>query len=473
MEDNEDQGKIDSKYIIINKKGHGNTSVVYVVKEVTNQMIYAAKVLKNPSNLFQNELDILNSLKELKNPYIVNVITSGVGIIDRKNYKKQRQYIILENAPNGELINYIYYPKVGFGERRSKLIFSKILEGVQAFHNAGICHRDLKMENILLDVNFIPKIIDFGFATLNQDNLTDIRGTESYCAPEILRGKTYNGFKADIFSLGVVLFTLTTAKFGFGTARRNDPYYKYIAKNEIDSYWKEVEDLIPAISKELKELFIRMVSYSPNKRPTIQEILDSDWMKEIKNLNKDQLEQLENEIREEFLKRKPIVEDAIKKEAKVKPEQTVDSFGNRGGNDEEDHFNTNLTLKYAQTGLNMNHYIKLKGDLVPYKFMNKLIKKFKKELQTECDISVESENKAKFEVTFIEEINEEDEEENPEEEEEINEKIKENIIGRKTVIQVKLFNSLNGGYLLRLVKKEGEQKKYLETLEKIYSLFKN
>ena len=52
----------------------------------------------------------------------------------------------------------------------------------------------------------------------------------------------------------------------------------------IDSYWKEVEDLIPAISKELKELFIRMVSYSPNKRPTIQEILDSDWMKEIKNL---------------------------------------------------------------------------------------------------------------------------------------------------------------------------------------------
>ena len=174
-----DQGTIDSKYIIINQKGHGFTSVVYVVKEATNQMIYAAKVLKNPSNLFKNELDILNSLKELKNPYIVNLISSGKGIINWKNHKKQRQYIILENAPNGELINYIYYPKSGFSERLSKLIFAKILEGVQACHNAGICHRDLKMENILLDEKFSPKIIDFGFATLNKNNLTDIMGTKS------------------------------------------------------------------------------------------------------------------------------------------------------------------------------------------------------------------------------------------------------------------------------------------------------
>ena len=265
---------------------------------------------------------------------------------------------------------------------------------------------------------------------------------------------------------------LTTAKFGFGVAIKKDPYYQYIAKNEIDSYWKKVEDIIPAISKELKELFIRMVSYSPNKRPTIQEIFESDWMKEIKNLNKDQLEQLENEISEEFLRRRTLIEDAIKCEAEVKPEQS-DSSGNRGGNDEESYFNTNLILKLAQPGLNMDHYIQLKGHLVPYKFMNKLITKFKNEFQTECDISVESEDKAKFDATFNEEINEEDEEEIPEEEREIDENIEDIINGGKTVIQVKLFKSLKEGYLLRFLKKEGEQKKYLEILEKIYSLFKN
>ena len=467
-----DQGTIDSKYIIINQKGKGSTSVVYVVKEATNQMIYAAKVLKTPSDDFQNELDILNSLQEIKNPYIVNLITAGKGIINWNHRKKKRQYIILENAPNGDLIHYIYYPKTGFGERLSKLIFAKILEGVQACHNAGICHRDLKLENILLDEKFSPKISDFGYATLNKNNLTALKGTKSYFAPEILIRKTYNGFKADIFSLGQVLLVLTTANLGFKMALRDDPYYKYIAKNEIDLYWKKVEDIIPAVSKEFKELFIRMISYSPDKRPTIQEIFDSDWMKEIKNLNKDQLEQLENEMREEFLRRRNLIVNSIKCEAEVKPEQS-DSFGNRGGNDEESYFNTNLTLKLAQPGLNMDHYIQLKGDLVPYKFMNKLITKFKNELQTECDISVESEDKAKFDATFNEEINEEDEKEIPEEEEEINEAIKENIYGGKTVIQVKLFKSIKEGYLLRFLKKEGEQKNYLEILEKIYSLFKN
>ena len=473
MEDKEDQGTIDSRYIIINKKGYGLTSVVYVVKDSTNQMTYAAKVLKNPSDYFQNELNILNSLKELNNSYIVNIITSGEGIINRKSYQKKRQYIILENAQNGELMNYIFYSKTGLSERLSKLIFAKILEGIQACHNAGICHRDLKLENILLDENFSPKIIDFGFATLNNDHLNDIKGTENYCAPEILRKKLYDGFKADIFSLGALLFTLTTAKFGFGSARRNDYYYKFIAKNEIDLYWKELKDEIPTISEELKELFVKMISYSPNKRPTIQEIFDSEWMKEIKNLSKDQLEQLENEIRDEFLKRKPIVEDGIKQEAELKPDQSDNSIGNRGDNDGEENFIPNLEVKYTQSGLNMRHYIKLKGDLDPYQFMNNLLKKFKNEFKMQCDISVEDKSKAKFDATFIEEINEEDEEDIPEEEdEEIDEKQKVNIKGRKTVIQVKLFESLNGGYLLRFVKKEGELNKYLETLEKIYSLFK-
>ena len=467
MEDIDNQGTIDSKYIIVNKKGHGLTSNVYLVKDSSNQMIYAAKVLKKPSKYFQNELNILNFLKEINNPYLIHIIDSGEGIVNRKNKQNKRQYIILDNVPNGELMNYIYYPKKGLREKLSKLIFAQILEGVQACHNAGFCHRDIKMENILLDENFSPKIIDFGFATLNNDHLNEPLGTENYAAPEIFRNKPYNGFKADIFSLGVVLFTLTSAKLGFGTATRNDYYYKYIIKNDINNYWKELEKKIPTVSKELKELYIKMVSYNPNKRPTIKEIFDSDWMKEIKNMSKEQLEELEKELKEELLSRKPLVESGLKKEAEVKQESDELS-GNKGANDVEDYFDLNLKPNYAHTGLNMNHYIKLKGNLIHYKFMNNLINMIKNEFKDDIHIVIDNKNKAKFEAIFNENKNEDDN--NEELEEEINEELKKNIKGGKTVIQFKLYESYNGGFILRFVKKEGEINNYLDKLETIYSL---
>ena len=173
MEDVDEQGAIDSKYIILDKKGHGYSSNVYLVKDTTNQKLYAAKVLKKPSELFKNEINILNALKEMKSPYLVNMIGAGEGIIKRKNKENKRQYLILDYASKGEIMNYIFFPKVGLGEKLSKLIFYKILEGLQSVHNAGICHRDIKVQNILLDENFTPKICDFGFATINKERLTE------------------------------------------------------------------------------------------------------------------------------------------------------------------------------------------------------------------------------------------------------------------------------------------------------------
>ena len=104
---------------------------------------------------------------------------------------------IYENARN-ILFFYIYLGALG--ERRAKLIFRKIVLGIQAIHNANICHRDIKMENIYLDKNYNPKIFIFGFSCLNTDNLQEYLGTPRYEAPEILANHPYNGFKSDIFS---------------------------------------------------------------------------------------------------------------------------------------------------------------------------------------------------------------------------------------------------------------------------------
>ena len=68
------------------------------------------------------------------------------------------------------------------------------------------------------------------------------------------------------------------------------------------------------MSQELKDLFIKMVAFKPNERPTIEEIFASPWMKEIRDLNEEQLAQLENEIREDFLKRETAVNEVIKQE---------------------------------------------------------------------------------------------------------------------------------------------------------------
>ena len=475
MESIKDEETIDSKYIILDKKGSGLTANVFKVREINKQNSYAAKVLKKPSNYFAKEIEVLNILKPFNNPFIVNIIDSGEGFVIRKDHpQKKSQYLILEYASKGELFDYIYYADSGLSERHCKVVFAKILKGIQACHNNGICHRDLKMQNILVDENFNPKIIDFGFATKNNGHLEEYLGTENYAAPEIFLNKPYDGFKADIFSLGVVLLNLTTCKIGFKAATKSDPYYIYIILKKFSRYWNAVSKKINGLSEDLKNLFFRMVSYNPEERPTIQQILEGDWMKEIREMNNEQLMQLENEIREEFLRRETLVEIGIKKEKELEGNNSNESDGNR--NIDDDIFDLDLKPKYAKTGLNMNNFIKLKGKINPAIFMNSLLNKINKEFIGECEIEPNKE-KFKFNIIFEEDqINGEISEELIEElkklgineSDEISEN--ENIKGKKIVIQIKIYESYNEGYLLRFVRKQGELIDYLEKMKKIYSL---
>ena len=85
MEDINNQGTIHSRYIIQEKKGSGKYSNVYLVKDSTNNTLYAAKVLKNPTPTFQNEINILNKLNHVNSPYLIRKITSAEGSIERNN----------------------------------------------------------------------------------------------------------------------------------------------------------------------------------------------------------------------------------------------------------------------------------------------------------------------------------------------------------------------------------------------------
>ena len=472
---------IDHKYVILEKKGFGLTANVFLVKNPENEKMYAAKVLKKKDDLFDKEIEILKNLKNNNNQFIVNLIESGNGDITRKNHPiENKQYLILEYASKGELFNYVYCYKQGFKEKYSKVIFAKILRGVLSCHKAGICHRDLKMQNILLDENFNPKICDFGFATFNTGKLTEPLGTRNYAAPEIFLGRPYDGFKADIFSLGVVLLTLVTCKIGFGEATKNDPYYRLIMTRHYLQYWNVVGNQIKGVSEEFKQLYNKMISFRAQDRPTIEDILSSDWMKEIRELNEDQLKELENEIREEMMKREVSVKQKMSEKVETEGESSGNVNYNRGGGDDgKDYFDLSLKPKYAKTGINMNNFIKIKGDLPPAKFMNNLANKIKEDFGDNCNIA-ESKKALKFNITFEEELK--DEEEIPKElEEELaqldlgdNEDGDDDILRKKDcVIQCKLYKSIKEGYILRFTKKDGELEDYYKNVEKITDLVKS
>ena len=296
---------INNQYKIIDnkEKGSGGFSLVYLAEKISDKKQYAIKVLKESSPNFEKEISIHQKVSSLNHPNIVNLVDSGEDFF--KNEKKQ--YAVLEFASNGELFDFIKKTEHGLKERYAKFIFRKILQGVQAFHKIGICHRDLKLQNILLDDIFNPKICDFGFATEikgedGSGKLYKALGTENYTAPEMLLMRAYNGIQVDIFSLGVILLNLVSGKIGFLTASFKDPYYRYIMTHHYNLYWDAVRSQIGELSDELKALYLKMVSFCPEKRPSIDKILKDPWMKEINDLNEIEYKNLEKEVYQEFLK---------------------------------------------------------------------------------------------------------------------------------------------------------------------------
>ena len=299
-------GTIANTFTILKKKVKDAMYKVYSARHNQTQALHLIEVYKNP--LPANLMNIMNNLIALNHPYVIHVISQGNGLIVLNNRPQvNRPYIVYENVTHSYLSDYIHIQR--FTERQSKLIFKKILEGVRALHNANICHRDLKPGNILLDENYNPKITDFYISCMNMNNLQGHAGTKSYTAPEILVKQPYDGILADIFSLGQLLFILVTGQFGFKSSTPNDDFYGLIMAQNRDHYWQLIAN--HNLSQEFKDLFIRMVNPNPAQRPTINQILNDAWMQEINNLNPQQMDALENEIRNEFQLREQRIQQEL------------------------------------------------------------------------------------------------------------------------------------------------------------------
>ena len=293
-----------NEYTIISIKHEVANRISYLAKNDETQTNYIIEFKKNNTPDFPaNEINILNILNNANSPYLLHYIRNENGqLILNGKESRNESYIIFEDASKYDLYNYIN--KFGLGEKNAKLIFFKIITGIQAMHNLNICHRNINTSNILFDANYNPKICGFYYSCINANNFQDQIGSEGYMAPEILANRQYDGKKADIFSLGQLLFNLVTGLRGFESANNSDHYYRYIKQKNYEKYFNLLEPMLEKnLSDEFKHLYVRMIAYEPNERPTIDEILNDPWVQEINNF----MQALENEVVTEMTQREKTI----------------------------------------------------------------------------------------------------------------------------------------------------------------------
>ena len=157
-------------------------------------------------------------------------------------------------------------------------------------------------------VNFLITNFTFSKIFLQNNIIIPIKGnfvTKNYKAPQKFLDIPYNGDKADIFNLGVILFNLVTHILPFSLDRDHKQNYCHIRIGDTNQYWKSLPNEIQTynLSSEVKDLFLRMVAFNENDRPNIEQFLDDQWFDEIRNLDNQQLNQIENTVHNEFIAR--------------------------------------------------------------------------------------------------------------------------------------------------------------------------
>ncbi|CAD6585348.1 MAG: hypothetical protein ASARMPREDX12_001971 [Alectoria sarmentosa] len=182
-------------------------------------------------------------------------------------------WLVLEYCPGDELYNYLLRHGAIPVEKVQR-IFTQLVGAVAYVHNLSCVHRDLKLENILLDKNENVKLCDFGFTREYEGKSSYLQtfcGTVCYSAPEMLKGERYAGEKIDVWSLGIILFALLTGELPF------DDDDDMITKHKILSSEPSFPDNFPP---DAKSLVSQLLSKRPLLRPGISDILTNSFLSE-------------------------------------------------------------------------------------------------------------------------------------------------------------------------------------------------
>lgn len=381
-------GDIEKKFTLTKKIGSGGTSKVYLAHSNDNpKLLYAVKIIKPSNNKDNSESKVFNNeinvLKKIKHENVVGLIDGGSGTLTKFETGKKYtiEYLVLELVKYGELFDYIFFPQKGFGEEIGRYIATQLINGLDSIHKAGIAHRDMKTENIMLAEGWKMKIADFGFSTKVDGKkgnglLYTALGTASYASPELLQKKPYLGIPSDIFSLGVSLFVLVTGKMPFKHALVDDPYYKEIVQKNYEKYWAKLESKVPSTSKEFKAMFVQLIAYDPTSRLSLDELRKDPWIKG-KELDFDQ-------INSEFSARTQLVQykkelERLKEEQEEKNKKEGFKIYKDGKVEEVEYIPTSneFTIKEIDQNHENNYIISFPNETEPGVLLDYLFDKFK------------------------------------------------------------------------------------------------
>uniref|UniRef100_A0AAR2KCS8 non-specific serine/threonine protein kinase n=1 Tax=Pygocentrus nattereri TaxID=42514 RepID=A0AAR2KCS8_PYGNA len=251
-------------YRLLKTIGKGNFAKVKLARHVLTgrEVMHKGIILSLPHSLLQNLFREVRIMKILNHPNIVKLFE----VIETE----KTLYLIMEYASGGEVFDYL----VAHGrmkEKEARAKFRQIVSAVQYCHQKRIVHRDLKAENLLLDADMNIKIADFGFSnefTIGS-KLDTFCGSPPYAAPELFQGKKYDGPEVDVWSLGVILYTLVSGSLPFDGQNLKELRERVLrGKYRIPFY----------MSTDCENLLKKLLVLNPGKRGSLEQIMKDHWM---------------------------------------------------------------------------------------------------------------------------------------------------------------------------------------------------
>lgn len=252
-------------YRLLKTIGKGNFAKVKLARHILTGREVAIKIIDktqlNPTSL-QKLFREVRIMKNLNHPNIVQLFE----VIETE----KTLYLIMEYASGGEVFDYL----VAHGrmkEKEARAKFRQIVSAVHYCHQKNIVHRDLKAENLLLDADSNIKIADFGFSNEFSagSKLDTFCGSPPYAAPELFQGKKYDGPEVDIWSLGVILYTLVSGSLPFDGQNLKELRERVLrGKYRVPFY----------MSTDCEGILRRFLVLNPSKRCSLEQIMKDKWI---------------------------------------------------------------------------------------------------------------------------------------------------------------------------------------------------
>ncbi|KAM6232516.1 NUAK family SNF1-like kinase 2 [Spheniscus humboldti] len=252
------------RYEFLETLGKGTYGKVKKARERSGKLVAIKSIrkdkIKDEQDLvhIRREIEIMSSLNH---PHIIAV--------HEVFENSSKIVIVMEYASKGDLYDYIS-ERQRLTEQEARHFFRQVVSAVYYCHKNGIVHRDLKLENILLDANGNIKIADFGLSNVYQQDklLQTYCGSPLYASPEIINGRPYKGPEVDSWSLGVLLYILV-----HGTMPFDGHDYKTLVKQITSGDYREPTKLSDACG-----LIRWMLMVNPERRATIEDIATHWWV---------------------------------------------------------------------------------------------------------------------------------------------------------------------------------------------------